>query len=97
MVDAADQVCGQCGVPVAIARGGPVHIDQLPEHVEFHDVFEVVTRKEYLFGRQREADANPGLTPPLERQARAQERIADVLERIADVLERIADALQRTL
>ena len=87
MVDTEDIVCGTCGVPVAEARGGPVHIDAIPEQYEPHDVFRVVTRREYLFGRQKEADENPGLTPPLERQARAQERIADALERIADALQ----------
>lgn len=79
------EVCALCGVEVVFARGKVwLHSDSIPEGFDTHDVPEVVTRGEYLFGRREQAAQ---ARAPQDRTLAAAERIADALERIAGILE----------
>lgn len=84
-----DTVCGTCGTPVSQARSGQwIHVDDLPEKTEEHDVDTVISRRDYLFGeteRQEEEQA------PRDILVLAEVRQADALERIASALERLAN------
>lgn len=81
MVDLDDLVCGVCGVAAVQGREKWLHVEELPEKAEPHDVENVVSRRDYLFGVETARAENRS---PLERQASALERIATAVERIAD-------------
>jgi hypothetical protein len=92
VVDALDHfVCGDCGLLVAPGKGGNYfHVEEPPEKWDPHDVTNVTTRREYLFGQSKAPE------PPVTRSVTAQERQARALERIADAVEMIAQRLDST-
>lgn len=82
MVALDHAVCGVCGV--ACVRGAEkwLHIDALPEKTEEHEVADVKTRREYLFGKEQAKTGGDLLVQATERQAVALERIAAALENL---------------
>ncbi len=77
-------VCADCGLEAVVRPDGTaLHVEEPPDGWKTHDVGPIITRSEYLFGRQEVVSRSPS-----ERQTMALERQAAALERIATVLER---------
>lgn len=82
MVDLEYLVCGVCGVAVVRGTQKWLHIEALPEKVEEHEASDIVSRRDYLFGKEQKQTGGDLLVQATERQAVALERIAAALEQL---------------